>query len=248
MSTTTVLLSCEGRRGRRNAQSQPMSLENFLPIGGLTRPWQAGDEDVSVQKPRLIEYPRTHVTFGEVAADHVRRRVEIGRDKHVQDGASAGIQPCRYRMTGCRIELFFIAKPGSADVDRYGVEAARLGREIFLEIFDYAEDFLRHSEESLGEVEANRVVVDDGHALVRARQHRRKVSSATAKKEDILRVAQKGLHHLHIWKATLPGRRALALENLAFAIEAVARSFAFPDRDLAQLALVFAEDLQNHSR
>jgi hypothetical protein len=40
----------------------------------------------------------------------------------------------------------------------------------------------------------------------------------------------------------------LALENLAFAIEAVARLFAFPDRDLAQLALVFAEDLQSYSR
>ena len=36
----------------------------------------------------------------------------------------------------------------------------------------------------------------------------------------------------------------LALENFAFAILAVARPFAFPDRDLAQLAFVFAEDLQ----
>ena len=46
----------------------------------------------------------------------------------------------------------------------------------------------------------------------------------------------------------LSGRRALALENLAFAIVAVARLFAFPDRDLAQLAFVFAEDLQSYSR
>jgi hypothetical protein len=40
----------------------------------------------------------------------------------------------------------------------------------------------------------------------------------------------------------------LALEKLAFAIKAVARSLAFPDYDLAQLALVFAEDIQSHSR
>ena len=52
----------------------------------------------------------------------------------------------------------------------------------------------------------------------------------------------------YVGESTLPGHRALALQNLAFAIEAVARSFAFPDRDLVQLALVFAEDLQSHSR
>jgi hypothetical protein len=40
----------------------------------------------------------------------------------------------------------------------------------------------------------------------------------------------------------------LALENLTFAIEAVARSFAFPDHYLAQPAFVFAKDLQSQSR
>jgi len=62
------------------------------------------------------------VTFGQVAADHVGRRVEIGRDKHIQYCASAGFQPCRDRMTRCRIELLLEAKSGPAEVDRYGVE------------------------------------------------------------------------------------------------------------------------------
>jgi hypothetical protein len=36
-----------------------------------------------------------------------------------------------------------------------------------------------------------------------------------------------------------------SLKNCAFAILAVARPFAFPDRDLALLAFIFAEDLQD---
>src|SRR6266852_2353686 len=137
----------------------------------------------------MVEYPRSHVTFGQVAADHVRRRVEIGRDKHVQDGASAGFQPCRDRMTGCRIELLLEAKSGPAEVDRYGVETTRLRQEIFLKICNEAGNFLRQSEEALGEVEADWVVVDHGHALALAFQHRREVASATSEKRDTVRVA-----------------------------------------------------------
>src|SRR6266851_2960930 len=137
----------------------------------------------------MVEYPRSHVTFGQVAADHVRRRVEIGRDKHVHNCASARLQPCRDRMTGCRIELLLEAKSGSADVDRYAVENTCLGYEIFLKIFDDAGNFLRQSEVALGEVEADGVVVDDGHALALACQHRREVASATSEKQDTVRVA-----------------------------------------------------------
>ena len=100
---------------------------------------QAGDEHVSPhsgalvgEKPRLIEYPGTHVILGQVICYQVRRRVEVGRDKHVQDGASVRIQPCRDRMTGCRIELLFVTKSGSADVNCYAVEAACLSGEISL--------------------------------------------------------------------------------------------------------------------
>src|SRR5712691_5857996 len=137
----------------------------------------------------MVEYPRSHVTFGQVAADHVRRRVEIGRDKHVQNCASARFQPCRDRMTGCRIELLLEAKSGSADVNCYTVENTCLGQEVLLKIFDDAGNFLRQSEEALGEVEADRVVVDEGHALTLARQHRRKIASATSQKEEVFRVA-----------------------------------------------------------
>ena|ERR1700681_1217963 len=45
------------------------------------------------------------------------------------------------------------------------------------------------SEEALGEVEADWVVVDHGHALALACQHRRKVASATSEKQDTVRVA-----------------------------------------------------------
>src|SRR5665213_2051302 len=106
---------------------------------------QAGDEHVPVQQPWLIEYPGIQVSFGQVTSDQVRRRVEVGRDKHIQDGASAGAQSCCDRMTGCRIKSFLIAKSGSAHVNRNAVEAARLGGEILLEICDHAENFLRHS-------------------------------------------------------------------------------------------------------
>jgi len=184
------------------------------------------------------------VPFGQVTCYQVRRRVEVGRDKHVQDGASTRIQPCRDRMTGCQIELFFVAKPGSADVNCYAVEAARLGREILLEIFDEAGNFLRYSEEALGEVEADRIVVDDGHALARTCQHRREVSSATTKQEDIFGVAQKGFHHFHVWQPALASRRALALKDLSLAIKSVAGPFALPDRDVTQLTFISTENLQ----
>ena len=81
------------------------------------------------------------MTFGEISCPSVGRRVEVGRDKHIQNPASAGAQPCRDRMTGGRIELLFVAKSGSADVNRYAVEAACLGREILLEILDDAGKF-----------------------------------------------------------------------------------------------------------
>src|SRR6266702_831786 len=132
----------------------------------------------------MVEYPRSHVTFRQVAGDHVRRRVEIGRDKHVQDCATAGFQPCGDRMTGYRIELLLEAKSGSADVVRYVVESTCLGQEIFAKICDNAGNFLRQSEEALGEVEANWVVVDHGHALPLACQHRREVASATSEEQD----------------------------------------------------------------
>src|SRR6185437_13681899 len=101
----------------------------------------------------MVEYPRSHVTIGKIATDHVRRRVEIGRDKHVQDCASGRFQPCRDRMTGCRIELLLEAKSGSADVDRYAVENTCLGQEIFPKIRDDAGNFLWQSEKALVEVE-----------------------------------------------------------------------------------------------
>src|SRR4051794_4032839 len=117
-------------------------------------------------------------------------------------------------MTGGRIELFFVAKSGSADVNCYAVEAARLGREILFKILDDAENFLWHSEESLGEVEAERIMVDNRHVLARACQHCREVSSATAKQEDVLGIPQKCFHHFHVGESALAGRRALALKDL----------------------------------
>src|SRR3954452_13527547 len=147
-------------------------------------------------------------------------------------------------MTGCRIEMFFVTKPGSANVNCYAVEAARLGREILLEILDDAGNFLWHSEKALGEIEADRVVVDDGHALAGACQHRREVSSATAKQEDVFGVAQKCFHHFHVGEPALAGRRALALKELSLAIKSVAGPFALPDRDVTQLAFVSTENLQ----
>jgi hypothetical protein len=45
-----------------------------------------------------------------------------------------------------------------------------------------------------------------------------------------------------------PRTSSFGSENIDFAIEAVARLFAFPDRDLAQSAFVFADDLQSYFR
>jgi len=67
------------------------------------------------------------VTFGQIAANQVRRRIEIGRDKHVQDRTSVRFEQRRDRMTGCWIELFLETESGSADIDRYAIETTRLG-------------------------------------------------------------------------------------------------------------------------
>src|ERR1700688_4421567 len=51
-------------------------------------------------------------------------------------------------------------------------------------------------------------------------------------------------HHFHVWESALAGRRALALKDLSFKVEAITGLFAFPDRDVTQFAVVSTENPQ----
>ena len=80
---------------------RPMPIEGFgktchvMLVCRAVRLRHTGDKDIPVQKPRLVDNPCTHVTFGQTNPNLVGRGIEVGRDEHIHHRATARSDRCR---------------------------------------------------------------------------------------------------------------------------------------------------------